>query len=92
MGRETWRNGDPHEQNCAVYGDNLAKINTIYNFYAPGQLEYSSIDKMAKYDWNSSRNYVAFIAGEFEGQGAHITTVWVDFVLSWSVSAMRSQS
>ena len=25
----------------------------IYHFYAPGQLEYSSIDKMAKYDWSN---------------------------------------
>ena len=36
----------------------------IYHFYAPGQLEYSSIDKMAKYDWSTFRNYVAFLAGE----------------------------
>ena len=41
MGRKTWRHGVPHEQNCAVCGDNLAKINMIYHFYAPGQLEYS---------------------------------------------------
>ena len=64
MGRKTWRYGVPHEQNCAVCGDNLAKINMIYHFYAPGQLEYSSIDKMAKYDWSTFRNYVAFLAGE----------------------------
>ena len=64
MGRKTWRQGVPHEQNCAVCGDNLAKINMIYHFYAPGQLEYSSIDKMAKYDWSTFRNYVAFLAGE----------------------------
>ena len=64
MGRKTWRHGVPHEQNCAVCGDNLAKINMIYHFYAPGQLEYSSIDKMAKYDWSTFRNYVAFLAGE----------------------------
>ena len=64
MGRKTWRHGVPHEQNCAVCGDNLAKINIIYHFYAPGQLEYSSIDKMAKYDWSTFRNYVAFLAGE----------------------------
>ena len=62
MGRKTWRHGVPHEQNCAVCGDNLAKINMIYHFYAPGQLEYSSIDKMAKYDWSTFRNYVAFLA------------------------------
>ena len=61
MGRKTWWHGVPHEQNC---GDNLAKINMIYHFYAPGQLEYSSIDKMAKYDWSTFRNYVAFLAGE----------------------------
>ena len=64
MGRKTWRHGVPYEQNCAVCGDNLAKINMIYHFYAPGQLEYSSIDKMAKYDWSMFRNYVAFLAGE----------------------------
>ena len=62
MGRKTWRHGVPHEQNCAVCGNNLAKINMIYHFYAPGQLEYSSIDKMAKYDWSMFRNYVAFLA------------------------------
>ena len=62
MGRKTWRHGVPHKQNCAVCGDNLAKINMIYHFYAPGQLEYSSIDK--KYDWSTFRNYVAFLAGE----------------------------
>ena len=64
MGRKTWRHRVPHEQNCAVCGDNLAKINMIYHFYAPGQLEYSLIDKMAKYDWRTFRNYVAFLAGE----------------------------
>ena len=63
MGRKTWRHGVSHEQNC-VCGDNLAKINMIYHFYAPGQLEYSSIDKMAKYDWSTFLNYVAFLAGE----------------------------
>ena len=64
MGRKTWRHGIPQEQNCAVCGDNLAKINMIYHFYAPGQLEYSLIDKTAKYDWSTFRNYVAFLAGE----------------------------
>ena len=64
MGRKTWRHGVPHEQNCAVCGDDLAKINMIYHIYAPGQLEYSSIDKMAKCDWSTFRNYVAFLAGE----------------------------
>ena len=64
MGRKTWRHGVPHEQNCAICGDNLAKINMIYHFYAPGQLEYSSIDKMAKYDRSTFHNYVAFLAGE----------------------------
>ena len=59
MGRKTWRQGDPHAQNYAVCGDDLARINVIYHFYAP---EYSSIDKMAKYDWNTFRNYVAFLA------------------------------
>ena len=34
MGRKTWRHGDQHEQNHAVCGDNLAKINMIYRFYA----------------------------------------------------------
>ena len=29
-----------------------------------GSAEYSSIDKMAKYDWSTFRNYVAFLAGE----------------------------
>ena len=40
------------------------KINMIYHFYTPGQLEYSLIDEMAKYNWNAFRNYVAFLAGE----------------------------
>ena len=35
----------------------------IYHFYAPCYVEYSSINKMAKYDWNTFRNYVAFLAG-----------------------------
>ena len=64
MRRKTWQHGDPHKQNCAVCGHNLAKINMIYHFYAPGLLEYSLIDKMAKYNWNTFRNYVAFLAGE----------------------------
>ena len=79
MGRKTWRHGVPHEQNCAVCGDNLAKINMTYHFYAPGQLEYSSIDKMAKDDWSTFRNYVAFLAGELAPGTWHphhlITTV-----------------
>ena len=29
----------------------------IYHFYAWANWEYSSIDKMAKYDWNTFRNY-----------------------------------
>ena len=36
----------------------------------PG-LEYSSIDKMAKYDWNTFRNYVAFLAGEMASGTMH---------------------
>ena len=48
---------------CDVCGDNLARINMIYYLYAPGLVEYSSLDKMAKYDWNTFRNYVAFLAG-----------------------------
>ena len=34
MGKKTWRHRDPHEQNHAVRGDYLAKVNMIYNFYA----------------------------------------------------------
>ena len=63
-GKENMAARSSHEQNCAVCGDNLAKINMIYHFYALGQLEYSSIDKMAKYDWNTFCNYVAFLAVE----------------------------
>ena len=63
MGRKTWRHGDPRAQNYAFCSDDLARINMIYHFYAPGDVEYSSIDKMAKYDWNTFRNYVAFLAG-----------------------------
>ena len=63
MGWITWRYGDPHAQNYAVCSDDLARINMIYHFYAPGYVEYSLINKMAKYDWNSFRNYVAFLAG-----------------------------
>ena len=36
MGRKTWRHGDPHPQNYDVCGDDLARINMIYHFYAPG--------------------------------------------------------
>ena len=50
MGRKTWLHGDSHGQNYAVCGSNLAKINMIYHSYAPGLLEYSSNDKMAKYE------------------------------------------
>ena len=63
MGWKTWRHGDPHAQNYAVCSDDLARINMIYHFYAPCYVEYSSINKMAKYDWNTFRNYVAFLAG-----------------------------
>ena len=63
MGWKTWRHGDPHAQNYAVCSDDLARINMIYHFYAPGYVEYSLINKMAKYDWNTFLNYVAFLAG-----------------------------
>ena len=63
VGWKTWRHGDPHVQNCVVCSDDLARINMIYHFYAPGYVEYSLINKMAKYDWNTFRNYVAFLAG-----------------------------
>ena len=63
MGWKTWRHGDPHAQNYTVCSDDLARINMIYHFYAPCYVEYSSINKMAKYDWNTFRNYVAFLAG-----------------------------
>ena len=33
------------------------------SFLSPCYVEYSSINKMAKYDWNTFRNYVAFLAG-----------------------------
>ena len=62
MGWKTWRLGDQHAQNYAVCSNDLARINMIYHFYAPGNVEYSSINKMAKYDWNTFRNYVAFLA------------------------------
>ena len=62
MGWKTWRHGDPHAQNYAVCSDDLARINMIYHFYASCYVEYSSINKMAKYDWNTFRNYVAFLA------------------------------
>ena len=63
MGWKTWRHGDPHAQNYAVCSDDLGRINMIYHFYAPCYVEYSSMNKMAKYDWNTFRNYVAFLAG-----------------------------
>ena len=63
MGRKTWRHGEPHAQNCDFCGDDLARINMIDHFYAPGLVRYSSLDKMANYDWNTFRNYVAFLAG-----------------------------
>ena len=89
MGRKTWRHGVPHKQNCAVCGDNLAKINMIYHFYAPGQLEYSSIDKMSKYDWSTFRNYVAFLAGQLAPGTRHphhdseSSSCYHDAFLSW---------
>ena len=33
MGSKTWRHGDPHEQNHAVCGDYLAKVNTVKCHY-----------------------------------------------------------
>ena len=59
-------------QNYDACGDDLARINMIYHFYAPVKVEYSSFHKMVKYDWNTFRNYIAFLP---VGQGAHITTV-----------------
>ena len=41
------------------------------SFLCPDKLEYSSIDKMAKYDWNTFRNYVAFLAGEMASWTMH---------------------
>ena len=35
----------------------------IYHIYAPCYVEYSSINKMVEYDWNTFRNYIAFLAG-----------------------------
>ena len=61
MGWKTWRHGDPRRS--TVCSDDLARINMIYHFYAPCYVEYSLINKMAKYDWNTFRNYVAFLVG-----------------------------
>ena len=36
MGRKTWWHGDAHVQNYDACGDDLARINMIYHFYAPG--------------------------------------------------------
>ena len=41
------------------------------SFLCPDWLEYSSIDKMAKYDWNTFRNYVAFLADEMASGTMH---------------------
>ena len=88
-GRKTWRHGDPHAQNYAVCGDDLARINMIYHFYSPGYVEYSSIDKMAKYDWNTFRNCIAFLAGGVAPgtRGPHhnseLTSCYHDAFLTW---------
>ena len=58
-----------HTEKCEVCGENLAKINTIRHFYATYQLEYSSIDKMTKWDRDMFRDYVAFVAGNTENAG-----------------------
>ena len=41
------------------------------SFLCPDWLEYSSIDKMTKYDWNTFRNYVAFLADEMASGTMH---------------------
>ena len=89
LGRKTWRHGDPHAQNYAVCGDDLARINMIYHFYAPGYVEYSSIDKMAKYEWNMFRNCVAFLAGGVAPgtrrphHDSELTSCYHDAFLTW---------
>ena len=57
-------------ENMAARRSTRAKLHRLqrwfgkkYHFYAPCYVEYSSINKMAKYDWNTFRNYVAFLAG-----------------------------
>ena len=90
MGRKTWRHGVPHEQNCAVCGDNFCQNKYDLSFLCPGQLEYSSIDKMAKYDWSTFRNYVAFLAGELAPGTRHphhdceSSSCYHDAFLPWS--------
>ena len=76
MGRKTWQNGDPHEQNHAVCGDNLAKINVIYHFYA--RTNYSTV-RLTK--WPSTIG-IRFVTTShslpvrwFQEQGTHIMTV-----------------
>ena len=64
MGRKTWQCGDPHSQSHTIFGDILAKLHMICHSYMPEELEYSSIDKMVKYDRNMFCNYIAFLASD----------------------------
>ena len=93
MGRKTWRHGDPHAQNYDICGDNLAGI--IWFTISMPRVKWSTV-RLTK--WPSTIG-ICFVTTCMlhslpMGQGAHITTVsnWVDFVLSWGVSDMRSQS
>ena len=89
MGRKTWPHEDPHAQNYAVCSDDLARINLIDHFYAPDYVEYSSIDKMAKYGCNTFRNYVAFLAGGMAPgtrrlhHDSELTSCYHDAFLTW---------
>ena len=95
MGRKTWWHGDPHAQNYTICSDDLARINMIYHFYTPGYVEYSSIDKMAKCDWNSFRSYVAFLAGGMAPgtrsphHDSESTSCYHDAFLTWGHSCYK---
>ena len=76
MGRKTWRHGDPHEQNHAVCGDYLAKVNMIYHFYARTNL---STVRLTKWPSTIGIRFVTTLHSLpvrwLQEQCTHITTV-----------------
>ena len=80
-GKATRVRGTTHMENYDIWGNNLAKINAFGNFYAPDQLENSSIDRTVKNDRDTFHNYVEF----FTGNPVIMRWVWL---MSWGICAM----
>ena len=63
--RITFRTNPSHRTIITFKTWNTSHLHPLWELPCSiSQLEYSSIDKMAKYDWSTFRNYVAFLAGE----------------------------